>query len=104
MKTPGREDDEDVEIDEVGDTTSGNKFSDMASKIYDALGGAKNVTSVDHCATRLRVEVKNMDVVDQKKIKATGVPGINVVGPKSIKVIVGTNVQFVADEIEKIRK
>ncbi|MFJ9465792.1 N-acetylglucosamine-specific PTS transporter subunit IIBC [Viridibacillus arvi] len=104
LKTPGREDDEDVEIDEAGDTTSGNKFSDMASKIYDALGGDKNVTSVDHCATRLRVEVKNMDVVDQKKIKATGVPGINVVGSQSIQVIVGTNVQFVADEIEKIRK
>ncbi|MGE7919093.1 N-acetylglucosamine-specific PTS transporter subunit IIBC [Viridibacillus sp. NPDC093762] len=104
LKTPGREDDEDVEIDEAGDTTSGNKFSDMASKIYDALGGDKNVTSVDHCATRLRIEVKNMDVVDQKKIKATGVPGINIVGPQSIQVIVGTNVQFVADEIEKIRK
>ncbi|MFE6169481.1 N-acetylglucosamine-specific PTS transporter subunit IIBC [Viridibacillus arvi] len=104
LKTPGREDDEDVEIDEAGDTTSGNKFSDMASNIYDALGGDKNVTSVDHCATRLRVEVKNMDVVDQKKIKATGVPGINVVGSQSIQVIVGTNVQFVADEIEKIRK
>ncbi|MGG0666855.1 N-acetylglucosamine-specific PTS transporter subunit IIBC [Viridibacillus arvi] len=104
LKTPGREDDEFVEIDEAGDTTSGNKFSDMASKIYDALGGDKNVTSVDHCATRLRVEVKNMDVVDQKKIKATGVPGINVVGSQSIQVIVGTNVQFVADEIEKIRK
>ncbi|KOO51832.1 N-acetylglucosamine-specific PTS transporter subunit IIBC [Viridibacillus arvi] len=104
LKTPGREDDEDVEIDEAGDTASGNKFSDMASKIYDALGGDKNVTSVDHCATRLRVEVKNMDVVDQKKIKATGVPGINVVGLQSIQVIVGTNVQFVADEIEKIRK
>ncbi|MEK5529459.1 N-acetylglucosamine-specific PTS transporter subunit IIBC [Viridibacillus sp. FSL R5-0468] len=104
LKTPGREDDEDVEIDDAGETTSGNKFSDMAAKIYNGLGGDLNVTSVDHCATRLRVEVKNMDAVDQKKIKATGVPGINVVGPQSIQVIVGTNVQFVADEIEKIRK
>jgi len=103
LKTPGREDDEDVEIDDAGETTSGNKFSDMAAKIYNGLGGDLNVTSVDHCATRLRVEVKNMDAVDQKKIKATGVPGINVVGPQSIQVIVGTNVQFVADEIEKIR-
>ena len=40
----------------------------------------------------------------KKKLKHTGVPGINVVGPQSIQVIVGTNVQFVADEIEKIRK
>ena len=104
LKTPGREDDEDVEKRMTVEDTSGNKFSGMASKIYDGLGGDANVTSVDHCATRLRVEVKDMDVVNQKKIKATGVPGINVVGPQSIQVIVGTSVQFVADEIEKIRK
>ncbi|WP_445486791.1 N-acetylglucosamine-specific PTS transporter subunit IIBC [Niallia sp. 03133] len=80
-----------------------NKFSAMASEIYAGLGGDANVTSVDNCVTRLRIEVKNMDVVNQNKIKATGVPGINVVGPKSIQVIVGTHVQFVADEIDKIR-
>jgi len=39
-----------------------------------------------------------------KKIKSTGVPGINIVGTNSIQVIVGTSVQFVADEIKKIRK
>ncbi|MEG0258929.1 MAG: N-acetylglucosamine-specific PTS transporter subunit IIBC, partial [Lysinibacillus sp.] len=91
LKTPGREDDEDVE-DADNSTTSDNKFSSMATSIYDALGGDANVTAVDYCATRLRVEVKNMDVVDQKKIKSTGVPGINVVGPQSIQIIVGTSV------------
>jgi PTS system N-acetylglucosamine-specific IIC component len=45
-----------------------------------------------------------MAAVDQKKIKATGVPGISIVGKQSIQVIVGTNVQFVADEILKIRR
>ncbi len=45
-----------------------------------------------------------MNAVDQKKLKNTGVPVINIVGPQSIQVIVGTSVQFVADEIEKIRK
>lgn len=107
LKTPGREDDEDVEdeeVDGVASATAGNKFSGMAAKIYDGLGGDANVTSIDFCATRLRVEVKDMNVVNQKKIKDTGVPGINVVGPQSIQVIVGTSVQFVADEIEKIRK
>ena len=105
LKTPGRGDDEDYE-DQGGETIapSGNKFSAMAAKIYDGLGGDANVNSIDFCASRLRVEVKDMTVVDQKKIKDTGVPGINVVGPQSIQVIVGTNVQFVADEIEKIRK
>lgn len=105
LKTPGRGDDEDYE-DQGGETgtTAGNKFSVMASEIYEGLGGNANVVSVDFCATRLRVEVKTMDAVNQKQIKDTGVPGINVVGPQSIQVIVGTNVQFVADEIENLRK
>lgn len=103
LKTPGREDDEDIVEGEEGDAT-GNRFTNMAAKIYEGLGGDANVTAVDHCTTRLRLEVKDMDAVDQAKIKGTGVPGINIVGPQSIQVIVGTNVQFVYDEIKKIRK
>ncbi len=104
LKTPGRGDDmEDEEEGSVGNTST-NKFSEMAATIYEGLGGDENVVSVDYCATRLRVEVETVDKVDQKKIKSTGVPGINVIGPQSIQVIIGTNVQFVADEVEKIRK
>ncbi|MEK3889937.1 N-acetylglucosamine-specific PTS transporter subunit IIBC [Bacillus sp. FSL K6-3431] len=106
LKTPGREDDvveEKQEEDEVEEVT-GDRFAVMAAKIYEGLGGDDNVTSVDNCTTRLRVEVKDMDAVNQNKIKNTGVPGINIVGKQSIQVIVGTNVQFVADAIDKIRK
>jgi PTS system N-acetylglucosamine-specific IIC component len=101
LMTPGREEDadEEGEVKSSGD----NKFAVMAEKIYDGLGGDANVTSIDNCVTRLRIEVKDMKAVDQKKIKATGVPGINIVGPQSIQVIVGTNVQFVADEMIEIR-
>ncbi len=52
----------------------------MASAIYEGLGGDANVTSVDNCVTRLRVEVENMGAVDQNKIKSAGVAGINIVG------------------------
>ncbi|WP_066319702.1 N-acetylglucosamine-specific PTS transporter subunit IIBC [Bacillus sp. FJAT-29814] len=103
LMTPGREEDDDEAV-ESGAVTGNNKFAGMASTIYDGLGGGANVTSIDNCVTRLRVEVKDMKAVDQKKIKSTGVPGINVVGPQSIQVIVGTNVQFVADEMAKIHK
>ena len=103
LKTPGREDDDD-EIEEVSLAKGESKFAAMAAQIYEGLGGDANVTAVDNCVTRLRMEVKDMNAVDQKKIKATGVPGINIVGKQSIQVIVGTNVQFVADEINKIRK
>lgn len=108
FKTPGREEGDEIEnTEEVEGTTvpsEGDKTAVMAATIYDGLGGDENVTSVDYCTTRLRVEVKDMDKVDEGKIKSTGVPGTNVVGTHNIQVIVGTSVQFVADEIEKLRK
>lgn len=102
LKTPGRE--EETLNSNVSAAPSGTEFEQMAATIYDGLGGDQNVTSVDNCVTRLRMEVKDMDAVDQEKIKSTGVPGINIVGPNSIQVIVGTKVQFVADEIKRMRK
>lgn len=107
FKTPGREDDDEEEVlvgETAPNTTGKDKYAMMAEAIYEGLGGDENVISVDNCATRLRLEVKDMDAVDQKKIKATGVPGINVVGKHSIQVIVGTQVQAVADEVHKLRK
>lgn len=110
LMTPGREEgegeeDEDMPTEKTVDVPEGgNKFTPMATKIYAGLGGDENVTAVDNCTTRLRIQVKDMDKVDQKAIKATGVPGINVVGKNDIQVIVGTEVQFVADEINKIKK
>ncbi|MCA1060673.1 N-acetylglucosamine-specific PTS transporter subunit IIBC [Rossellomorea aquimaris] len=102
LMTPGRE--EDGEEGQASPILTGeDKFAVMAAEIYAGLGGDENVTSVENCITRLRVEVKDMGGVDQERIRATGVPGIHVVGENSIQVIVGTSVQFVADEIERIR-
>ncbi|WP_042146601.1 N-acetylglucosamine-specific PTS transporter subunit IIBC [Paucisalibacillus sp. EB02] len=105
LKTPGREDDELIE--EEGTEEESNKqkrFANMAAEIYEGLGGDENVTSLDNCTTRLRLEVRDTDKVNQAKIKATGVPGINVIDKNNIQVVVGTNVQFVADEMAKLRK
>ncbi|MCM3789391.1 N-acetylglucosamine-specific PTS transporter subunit IIBC [Domibacillus indicus] len=99
LKTPGREE----ETAQIEDAASGSRFEKMAAIIYEGLGGDANVASIDNCVTRLRVEVKDMKAVDEAKIKSTGVPGTHIVGPNSIQVIVGTNVQFVADEVARIR-
>ncbi|MET3697839.1 PTS system N-acetylglucosamine-specific IIC component [Bacillus oleivorans] len=106
LMTPGREEDSEEETagDSVASQAGGNKFASMAATIYEALGGDENVTSLTNCVTRLRVEVKDLDAVNQQKIKNAGVHGINIVGKNNIQVVVGTQVQFVADEIEKLRK
>ncbi|WP_073203198.1 N-acetylglucosamine-specific PTS transporter subunit IIBC [Gracilibacillus kekensis] len=102
LKTPGREDDTEEGI-VTSSTSADDDISVMAKEIYAGLGGDQNVITVDNCVTRLRLDVEDIDAVDQQRIKNTGVPGIKVVGKNSIQVIIGTQVQFVADEIKKIR-
>lgn len=41
----------------------------VSSKVLDALGGRDNIQSMTHCATRLRVVVKDQNLVDQKKLE-----------------------------------
>ncbi|MGL9727323.1 N-acetylglucosamine-specific PTS transporter subunit IIBC [Enterococcus sp. DIV0756] len=101
LMTPGREEgdgEETPDIDMVGDS----KHAAMAQKIYDALGGAANVQAIDNCTTRLRLQLKDTGAVNESQIKATGVPGVKVIDGKNIQVIVGTEVQFVADEMNRL--
>lgn len=110
LQTPGREEGGLIAegMDEaVAETSSLDQDAEtdrMAALIYDGLGGDENVTAIDYCTTRLRVEVKDMEKVDEAKIKSSGVPGVNIVGQHSIQVIVGTSVQFVAEAIRRIEK
>lgn len=102
MMTPGRE--EGGEGEEEPDLSSADeKFAFLASRIYQGLGN-DNLKTVDNCTTRLRLTVENSDLVDQAAIKATGVPGVRVLDKKNVQVIVGTEVQFVADELKKIQQ
>lgn len=101
LMTPGREEgdgEETPDIDMVGDS----KHAAMAQKIYDALGGSTNVQVIDNCTTRLRLQLKDTGAVNESQIKATGVPGVKVIDGKNIQVIVGTEVQFVADEMNRL--
>ena len=100
LKTPGREDDNaDAEMKiELGS----DNYAAMAAAILEGVGGAANVTNVDNCITRLRLEVKDRLLVDEKKIKASGAAGVIRPGKTSVQVIIGPKVQFVADEFKKL--
>lgn len=100
LKTPGREDD-DLEAEKKA-VLANNDFTEVASIILEGLGGKENVTSLDNCITRLRMEIKDYTLVDEKKIKSAGISGVMRPGKTSVQVIVGTKVQFVADEMKKM--
>jgi len=99
FKTPGREDDD---VDENTVTLSNNDYTAVASILLEGLGGKNNITSIDNCITRLRLEVIDYTLVDEKKIKSAGVAGVIRPGKTSVQVIVGPQVQFVADEFKKL--
>ncbi len=67
-----------------------------------ASAARENVASLDNCITRLRIEVKDGTQVNEKKIKAAGVAGVMRPSQTAIQVIIGTKVQFVADEMAKM--
>ena len=74
LKTPGREDD-DVEAEKNVDLGSSD-YTTVAAAILEGVGGAANIKSIDNCITRLRLEVKDSSLVDEKKIKSAGAAGV----------------------------
>ena len=96
LMTPGREEDE-VEV-KVNTKAS---FDELAIKYVQYLGGTDNLVKIDNCITRLRLEVNDASLVNEKGLKELGAKGVIKLNNNSIQVIVGTNVQFVADSIKK---
>ena len=72
LKTPGREDDDDLEAEKNVELAS-DDFTAIAAKILEGCGGKENIASIDNCVTRLRLEVKDMTAVNDKVIKSAGV-------------------------------
>ena len=101
LKTPGREDDD---VDETTVKLANNDYTEVARIVLEGVGGKENVASIDNCITRLRLEIKDYTKVDEKVIKSAGVAGIIRPSKTAVQVIIGTKVQFVADEFKKLCK
>ena len=98
LMTPGREVIEDAEENEFSENDlSGYNIAALIA----GLGGKENIVTTDHCATRLRLVLNDTKKIDEQKIKSTGALATNVIDDKNIQVIIGTNVQFVHDELRE---
>lgn len=105
IKTPGRTEGEidNSQLNEIlGKNDKKAKFVEMASIILNGLGGKDNLTSIDNCITRLRLEVKDVKLVNKDIIKTSGVINTVIIDDHAVQVIVGPQVQFVADELKKL--
>ncbi|AYU55487.1 N-acetylglucosamine-specific PTS transporter subunit IIBC [Staphylococcus debuckii] len=111
LNTPGRGEDEIGDpVVETASTSSmekenlqrePRKYESMSAQIIDGLGGKENITSLTNCATRLRLEVEDVHKLDKNKITQAGAVGVTTSGQHNVQVIIGTQVQQVADEVEQ---
>ncbi|MGO2773453.1 MAG: N-acetylglucosamine-specific PTS transporter subunit IIBC, partial [Brachybacterium tyrofermentans] len=101
LKTPGR-DEGDMLTDETAVLSGERKHVAAATAFLTALGGKDNITDLENCTTRLRMEVADTTLVDDGALKQAGAAGVVRPGGQSVQVIYGTSVQFVKDAMESI--
>ncbi|MBR7098175.1 MAG: PTS transporter subunit EIIC [Clostridia bacterium] len=110
--TPGRETgDDEVKLYTRADynkkkegVSSGDVDRDAVSKlILEGLGGSENIVSLDCCATRLRVSVKDADLVSDAKLRQSGASGVIRRGG-GVQVVYGPQVSVIKSELEDYMK
>ncbi len=99
LATPGREEDE-VET-KLYTRADVNRSKDAQSEmIAEGLGGKDNIEVLDCCATRLRVQVKNADLVSRDILQQSGASGVIISG-NGVQVIYGPRVTVIKSELEE---
>lgn len=76
-------------------------MSSKAEQILAGLGGAANIVEIEPCITRLRTEVTDASLVDERALKAAGAHGVIAAG-SVVQVVVGPEADTLADDIEDL--
>lgn len=108
LKTPGRgeEDEEvklyrrsDVEAKKNGEHGGASVDDPVSQDICNGLGGKKNISDVDCCATRLRCTVFKPELVNDTLLKSTGASGVVHKG-NGVQIIYGPKVTVIKSNLE----
>jgi alpha-glucoside PTS system EIICB component len=104
LKTPGREDDDEVKLynkkdyqEKIQQGKSGKET--QIGEIIKGLGGKQNIISIDNCFTRLRVAIHDLNLVDDAVLKTTGANGV-VRNRNEVQVIYGVKVGQVRSKVD----
>lgn len=106
LLTPGRElavegDETDgYDIDVKG--TKGDETATLARHYISAIGGTDNLTGIDACITRLRLNVKDSALVNDALAKRLGASGVIRLNKQSVQVIVGTRAEIIASAMRTV--
>lgn len=108
LKTPGRDDSEEVKLYRRSDvdarkngaqTDEESAVDPLSEAICNGLGGKKNISDVDCCATRLRCTVYKAELVSDAILKSTGASGVVHKG-NGVQIIYGPKVTVIKSNLE----
>ncbi|MCH9296810.1 N-acetylglucosamine-specific PTS transporter subunit IIBC [Pantoea allii] len=108
LMTPGRElavagdetDGYDVNVDTTDNGESATES--LARRYIGAVGGSENLTAIDACITRLRLNVKDASQVNEGVAKRLGASGVIRLNKQSVQIIVGTQAESIAMAMKKV--
>lgn len=92
------------EEEEAGEVSLNEKQHMQAARIIEGLGGRENIEAVNNCLTRLRVDLKDMSLVNEDMLKKTGAMGFVRPSDKHIQVIYGPKVERIASNVREVLK
>lgn len=75
----------------------------QAQEILDGLGGSGNIVTMEPCITRLRVEVRDVSRVDERRLRAAGALGVLRVG-RALQVVVGPQADNIEQDIRALMR
>ena len=104
IPTPGRINEEENENNEISFRETVSGLSTKAKDILNAIGGKKNVESVDACITRVRLSVKDDSKINEEKLKKLGITAIMRMGEGNLQIVVGTIADPLVTQMKKILK
>ncbi|MCU4861254.1 PTS transporter subunit IIBC [Bacillus cereus] len=100
LPTPGRAGNYIDNEDEASEGTGNVQDGSLATKVIDLLGGKENIADVDACMTRLRVTVKDLDVVaPEAQWKQNGALGL-IVKDKGVQAVYGPKADVLKSDIQ----
>lgn len=107
LMTPGR----DLDSDNSGESETIEYKDDLKLKpigslnphmMLEALGGKENISTITHCVTRLRLEINDKSLIDERKIKKAGGIAVVDLNGSALQVIIGMAVDEFCIQIKEI--
>lgn len=103
IQTPGREREENKVTEDKDILVKKTNIDYIAEGIMMAVGGKENIEYVDSCVTRVRLRLKDISIIDRKKLKSFGASNVVRMGDNNVQIIIGTTANLIVSRMKRLK-